>query len=296
MKRRKAEINVSSYNFWNLDESKMIHIEQQLFTFSNNTMLFTPHRLPHFIIRLIKQGSGVITVDHIDYQIKPDTLFVGHPDQIRLFNVEEKVEFESVFIAFTKDIFALMNIQDGLESLIGTLGKAPVLELKEENKAMVEDLFRLMLQVKDYSSAHQSKMVASLLQIMIFIAAEINSLLQVDLPVRKQTYINLYRNFLDLLNDNFKKYHFSSDYADLMFIPLKRLNRVCKSVTGKTAGKIISDRLDFEAKRYLYYSSNTVKEISYELGFSDPTYFIKFFRTINGIAPKAFRQKISNYT
>ena len=296
MPRRNVELNISSYNFWNLDESRLIHIESQHQSFSDQTVLFTPHKLSHYVIRLIKQGTGKITVDHIDYQIKPNSLFIGHPDQIRLFDIEKDMVFESVFVAFSKEILALMNLQEGIESIIGTISKTPIMELNEANAAFFQDQFNLLLKVKDFHSTHQVKMLASLIQLLVMTITEINSKTMVKLPVRKQNYLNLYREFLSKLNENFKKYHFSSDYAELMFIPLKRLNRVCKSVTGKTSGQIIADRLDFEAKRYLYYSSNTVKEISYELGFTDPTYFIKFFRTINGESPKVFRQRISKFT
>ena len=266
MTRRKAELNISSYNFWNLDETKPIHIAHEQLNFSNRTMLYTPHRIPHFVIRWVKSGSGNVTVDHIDYEIKRDILFIGHPDQIRLFDVDQNIEFDTIFVAFTNEILALMNILDGVESIIGTISKQPIMKLKEKNKDIIENIFSLLLKVRGFESSHQNKMIASLLQLLIMTIAEINSTFQVKLPVRKQTYLNLYREFLKQLNESYKKYHFTSDYADMMFIPLKRLNRACKSVTGKTAGKIISDRLDFEAKRYLYYSTNTIKEISYELG------------------------------
>ena len=288
--------NLSSYDFWDLDASKLIHIEHDLLSPSDNTVFFTPHKISHYMIRWIKQGAGNITVDHIDYEIKPDMIFLGHPDQIRWFNVSEKSSFESIFIAFRKEVFALMNIQEGVESLIHTISKIPLIELQGKSKEIAEDTFKLLLKVKDYETIHHSKIIASLLQLLLFTVADFNTKSQQKLPERKQTYLNLYRSFLAQLNENYKKYHFTSDYADLMYIPLKRLNRACKSVTGKTAGKIISDRLDFEAKRLLYYSSFTVKEISYELGFSDPTYFIKFFRLNNGISPNVFRQKISKFT
>lgn len=296
MPRKKVELNITSHNFWNLDDSKLIHIAHQQENISGHTVLYTPHKLSHFVIRMIKKGTGKITVDHIDYELKPNTLFIGHPDQIRLFSLEKDAVFDSIFVAFSREVLALMNLQDGVESIIGTISKTPLLELNEVNQAFIEDQFDLLLKVKSFNSTHQLKMIASLLQLLVFSITEINNSTLVKLPVRKQNYINLYRDFLTQLNNNFKKYHFTSDYADLMFIPLKRLNRACKSVTGKTAGKIIADRLDFEAKRYLYYSSNTVKEISYELGFSDPTYFIKFFRTINGESPNVFRNRIAKFT
>lgn len=258
--------------------------------------MFTPHKISHFVIRWLKSGTGKITVDHVDYELKQNTLFFGHPDQIRIFDVEKDSDFDTVFIAFTSDLFAMMNLHEGIESTLALASRTPAMQLNEENRVMVEDIFSLLLKIDEKDSPHKMKMIAGLLQVLLLSIVSINQENAVKLSARKQDYINLFRIFLGSLNENHKKFHFTSDYADLMFVPLKRLNRACKSVAGKTAGKIIADRLDFEAKRFLYYSTNTVKEISYELGFSDPTYFIRFFKNMNGISPKAFRNTVTKLT
>jgi len=294
--RKEARLNISSYSFFELDDSKIFHIESEHMNFANKTVLYSPHRINHFVIRWIKQGRGSVTIDHINYQIKPDILFLGHPDQIRWFNVDEQENFETVFIAFTKEALALLNLREGLESQIGMISRSPIIELSGFTKKIVEDTFSQLLSINSLDSPSKYKMVAASIQILLLTAADYNAAHHEELPVRKQTYLNLYRSFLDSLNQNFKKYHFASDYSGLLFIPLKRLNRACKFATGKTPSQIISDRLDFEAKRYLYYSSNTIKEISYELGFSDPTYFMKFFKSTNGMSANQFRQNISSFT
>jgi AraC-like DNA-binding protein len=43
-----------------------------------------------------------------------------------------------------------------------------------------------------------------------------------------------------------------------------------------------------EARRKLQYSSLSVKELAYELGFSDPDYFSRFFKKCTGKSVSAF--------
>jgi len=291
-----TQINLSSYNFWQLDDSKMIHIENDIFNFSEKTVFFTPHKIAHYVLRWIKQGSGKVTINFITYDIEPGMIFIGTPEQVRQFDVNKSTTFETYYVAFKKEVFALMNIQGGVESVILSIRKNPFFKPQGHYCNLFEGIFSLLIKLPHEKSTHYSKIVASLIQTLLISVADHNDANQAVLGKGKQNYLNIYRQFLEQLNANFKKYHFTSDYVDLMFIPLKRLNRAVNSVTGKTAGRIITDRLDFEAKRYLYYSSNTIKEISYELGFSDPTYFIKFFRTKNGVSPNAFRQNISKHT
>lgn len=46
-----------------------------------------------------------------------------------------------------------------------------------------------------------------------------------------------------------------------------------------------------EAKRLLYFTDNTVKEIAYEVGYDEPVYFGKLFKKITKLTPLEFRKK-----
>ncbi|VFS83347.1 L-rhamnose operon regulatory protein rhaS [Kluyvera cryocrescens] len=56
---------------------------------------------------------------------------------------------------------------------------------------------------------------------------------------------------------------------------------------------MLHQRLLLEAKRSLLYTSMTVSQISDYLGFSDATYFSRFFRRATGFSPRDFREKTS---
>jgi AraC-like DNA-binding protein len=47
-----------------------------------------------------------------------------------------------------------------------------------------------------------------------------------------------------------------------------------------------------EAKRYLYYTDQSAKEIADRLGFEDAANFSRFFKTNTGIAPTDFKNSI----
>ena len=67
------------------------------------------------------------------------------------------------------------------------------------------------------------------------------------------------------------------------------LNEAIKGVTGSTVSYWIRQEVFTEAKRLLYHSDAAVKEIAYELGFSDHSYFIRSFRRAYGLTPLKFR-------
>lgn len=85
--------------------------------------------------------------------------------------------------------------------------------------------------------------------------------------------------------------HSPSDFAQQLNIHVNHLNRSVKEVTGKTTGEVIAERFLLEAKRLLQHSPLSISEISYALGFSEPTRFNAFFKRHTNLAPTAFRKK-----
>lgn len=79
-------------------------------------------------------------------------------------------------------------------------------------------------------------------------------------------------------------------YADALGLTENRLNRLCRTLAGKSAFDLVQDRLLLEARRRLIYIEAPVAVLAYELGFQDPAYFSRFFKKQTGMTPAAFRR------
>lgn len=62
------------------------------------------------------------------------------------------------------------------------------------------------------------------------------------------------------------------------------MNRVVSKFSGMNAKEYILRRLLLEAKRHLFYDDCPVKELAYNLGFSDPNYFSRLFKRKEGMS------------
>ena len=80
-------------------------------------------------------------------------------------------------------------------------------------------------------------------------------------------------------------------YAKELKITPTHLNRICKSVVGKTASQIVQEYAIMRSKRYLDYTSYSVSEIAYLMKFRDPGYFCRFFKKKTGYSPKKYRSR-----
>ncbi len=94
-----------------------------------------------------------------------------------------------------------------------------------------------------------------------------------------------------LVEEQFRKERLLSFYADKLAMTPDRLNDHVKRATGVTAGHLIRQRVLTEAKRQLVFTSVPIHEIAYDLAFSDPSHFTRFFRKQTGTTPQEFRAR-----
>lgn len=106
---------------------------------------------------------------------------------------------------------------------------------------------------------------------------------------RQNTRRAVFTRFRALVEAHYKDRWRMADYTAAMGVSESALNRVCEEITGKTAFEVLQDRILLEAQRYLMYTAAPITQITYDLGFSDPGYFCRYFKRRTGESPKAFR-------
>ena len=99
------------------------------------------------------------------------------------------------------------------------------------------------------------------------------------------------KQFRSLLMISFRMMKSPSEYAEALNLSPSYLNEAVKQVTGSPVSFWIQQEVILEAKRMLFYTENTVKEIAHALGYQDHTYFIRLFSKVEGMPPLQFRQR-----
>jgi AraC family transcriptional activator of pobA len=99
------------------------------------------------------------------------------------------------------------------------------------------------------------------------------------------------QEFRKLLAREYKRWKSPGEYAAALHLSAPYLNEAVKEATGFTVSHWIQQEIFLEAKRLLYHSACTVKEIAYELGFEDHAYFSRLFKKTVGKTPGAFREQ-----
>jgi AraC family transcriptional activator of pobA len=102
--------------------------------------------------------------------------------------------------------------------------------------------------------------------------------------------------FLALLLENFRTMKSPKSYASALNVSPSYLNEVVKNTTGFAVSYWIQQEVMMEAKRLLYYTNDTVKEIAVWLGYTDAAYFIRLFQKVVGDSPLRFRERSRQFS
>lgn len=107
--------------------------------------------------------------------------------------------------------------------------------------------------------------------------------------VTKGRQANLVARLRDQVENRFRLRESVSDHARTLGVSLTALRLACAQVAGTSPAAIMDDRTMLEARRLLLYSSLSISQIAYAVGFEDPTYFSRFFARQAGIPPRRYR-------
>jgi AraC-like DNA-binding protein len=80
-----------------------------------------------------------------------------------------------------------------------------------------------------------------------------------------------------------------AEFADNLSVHVNHLNHALKETTGKTTSQLIADRIVQEARSLLQHTDWNIAEIAWCLGFEELSNFINFFKRIEKIPPKSYR-------
>lgn len=100
----------------------------------------------------------------------------------------------------------------------------------------------------------------------------------------------LTHRFVQALANHFLHKRTVEEYAALLAVTPNHLNESVKRHTGRTAYRHIADKLLQEARNLIRHTPADLSEIAYQLNFSGPAHFTKFFKKHTGLTPGEFRR------
>ncbi|MFD2935946.1 helix-turn-helix domain-containing protein [Spirosoma flavum] len=251
--------------------------------------LLIPHRKDHYLLIFMRRGGSRQWIDMTPYVLKDNTVYFSGLNQII---VKEGVQqLWSTGIAFTGEFLSLQeNAALSRLPLIQNSQNAHELLLTEADIHFVEDILAKINFEYQRPGEWQQRMLGAYLAVLLTYLSRLYTAQFTDNGTAVDKL--LLRKFQEKIDEGYRKLKEVGDYASLLNISAGHLSEVVKIQSGKPAIKHIHERLVLEARRLLFHTNNSLKEIAFDLGFSDASYFNRFFKRETGATPAEYRNNV----
>jgi AraC-like DNA-binding protein len=250
----------------------------------NSKQVERSHRDGGYTFIIQEKGKTVIEIDFQTHHIQAPAVIFIHPHQ-----VHRVIAFEDAMICTW--IITEENLRPEYLSVLKGLAPVDVISVIPETLDVLTQTAALCMKLSEKKTA---VLYHSILResVNTLVAQIISQYLTLSQPTEHHNrFEHITKEFKTALEKQYKSTKNPSDYAAQMNLSPSYLNECVKAVTGNPVSSHIQQRVVLEAKRLLYHSGKSVKEIAGELGYDDFSYFTRLFTKVVGMTPVAFRDK-----
>lgn len=254
-------------------------------------LMTVPHRAQFYHILWIEKGHGTHFIDFNPVPIEDHSILFIPQNCVNKYDINGT--YRGKAIVFTDSFFS-KNSQDlqflHASPLFSDLYPIATIKILPQPGDLQVLLTAMETEYQRDADRAQYQILHNMLHIF---------LLQAERDLRKQGFRELKPSaslddlvsFKEVLEQHFRTEKTVSKYATDLGLSEKQLHKATTTLLDKTPKQLIDERIILEAKRLLVHSNQPIKEIAYELGYDEPTNFIKYFRKHTGATPSEFRER-----
>jgi len=244
----------------------------------------------YFTIAWNRGEKQTINIDGIEHDFMPHTIVP------LMFNQSFYFERPSEIVAwqFNREFYCIVD-HDAEVSCVGFLfamGEQLFISLDDPSQYKLKVMLDVFIEELNTQDSIQNDMLIMLLKRLIIIITRLARNSYIPNTKLHDQRLDVFRKFNLLVEKHFHHEHTVAYYAGLLNKSPKTLSNIFALYNNKSPQQIIRERIIIEARRLLCYTSKSVKQITYELGFEDPAYFANFFKKYTALSPVEFRNNM----
>lgn len=254
-------------------------------------ILVKPHRLSFYYFQYIVKGSATFVADLQQFTVGDGGLVYGLPNQVFTKLPYDKNMHQ---YALSFDESTLMLLPGSYPFLVNPYN-ANTISFDETAQQRVKNLLAGLFQLL-HAPGKQKKSEVILAHLHA-VLTEFNTA-YFERYERKEvntgSKLSKYIAFKLAVETNLSEQHDVQGIADRLALTSSTLYGIVKEFAGVSPKEWITNRLMLEAQRKLQYSKLSVKELAYELGFTDPRYFSRVFKKSTGKSVSAYLSELQD--
>ncbi len=285
---------MSSQNISTLINPQTGNLAFKILPFEDNIHFDHLQRNNYYSLIWVTKGKGKVKADFAEHYFGENSLLAFSPYQP--FMLASEGPLTGISIQFHHDFFCIYRHHKEIAAngiLFNNVYQQPFILLDENNKQTLMNIVREIVNELKMDALRKDEVLVSYLKIFLVFATRIKLEQQsIKNENSNDKQLLIIQNLRNAIEDNFRIKHSASEYADMLHVTPVVLARAAKNHFNMTLSDLITERIIVEAKRELYLTNKTVKEIAYELGYDDEYYFSRVFKGKTDISPQLYRDTI----
>lgn len=252
-------------------------------------ILYKPQKLSYYYFQYLDKGTAAFRADLREFSISDGQLAFGLPNQILT-----KLPFDKSnrFHALSFDESALTMLPGSYPFLVNPLHVNSI-SFEPVARERVRSTFSTLFQLLNASRQRKAEIILAYLHALL---TEFNSAYFEQRPEDPEFIpdpkLSKYIAFKIAVEADLTEQHDVHNIAESLAMTSNTLYRIVKEYAGVSPKEWITNRLMLEAQRKLQYSTLSVKELAYSLGFNDPGYFSRLFKKTTGKSVTQFMTEL----
>jgi len=283
-----------SQSAYTLVDQKTGKLAFKLFDFEDGGHFDHLQRNHYYSLIWVREGSGQLKADFSEYDFSSGTLFAFAPYQPYMFATH--LPFSGTAIHFHPEFFCIHKHHKEVACngvLYNNIYHPPFVHVDAGSASTLDMICGQIRTEMQNPELAQYELLVSYLKIFLITASRLKIQQQQDAgSMTEGDEPFILQKLKNAIEEHFKSKHAPSDYAEMLYITPKALGKITKKHFNKTLSSLINERIIIEAKRELYLTNKTVKEIAYELGYGDEYYFSRFFKVNADVSPQLYRDTV----
>ncbi len=254
------------------------------------TYITTSERIDFWAIIIITDGECDHWLDFEKYHLSAGSFLFIRQRQVQKFELNEKMK-GYMFLFTTSFLYKNESDKELLSNfhIFNNFLNSPLLQpdniTLSELEKITSHLCRIFDGVNDFA---KDEMLRSIFKVFLYTCERFKRDKTNNVYLDKD--VLLFNKFRSLVENNISHKTTVQNYAEMLFISNKKLNYLTQKYLAKSAKLFIAEQLILESKRLLVHTSISIKETAYQLGFEEPTNFVKFFKRFTKLTPQNFRE------
>ncbi|WP_157288044.1 helix-turn-helix domain-containing protein [Pedobacter cryoconitis] len=224
-------------------------------------------------------GKITFSIDYTDFEMICHQAVVIYPYQNIKIDLTDK---KGYLFLIHNDVFFWINQKIGSDYLNGYFINQLV-SFDSKSASTMRKIVDLLL--GEYGTDNRALMMESY---VFSLLSHVSSIFEGSPGPRDYVDYPVFGKLMSLIETHFIKEKGAAFYIKQLNISAKKLNQICDSITNKNIKYLIQDRIVMEIRKELHLGKKTVKEIAYDLGFTEPAYLTRFTKKHTGLTPKEF--------